>query len=111
MIEFEHEADLRARIKVVGIGGGGGNAINTMIRAGLSGVDFVAINTDAQALAMNLAATKIHLGDRGLGAGADPRVGRSAAEDSRERLARSSACRIHPAYPIEGSGRGGVVTR
>ena len=87
MIEFEHEADLRARIKVVGIGGGGGNAINTMIRAGLSGVDFVAINTDAQALAMNLAATKIHLGDRGLGAGADPRVGRSAAEDSRERLA------------------------
>ncbi len=87
MIEFEHETDLRARIKVVGVGGGGGNAINTMIRAGLSGVEFIATNTDAQALAMNLAPTKIHLGDRGLGAGADPRVGRTAADGSRERLA------------------------
>jgi len=87
MIEFEHETDLRARIKVVGVGGGGGNAINTMIRAGLSGVEFIATNTDAQALAMNLAPTKIHLGDRGLGAGADPRVGRTAADSSRERLA------------------------
>jgi len=91
MIEFEHEADLRARIKVVGVGGGGGNAINTMIRAGLSGVEFIATNTDAQALAMNLAATKIHLGERGLGAGADPRVGRTAADGSRERLAEALA--------------------
>src|SRR5262245_4563799 len=83
MIEFEQATDLRARIKVVGVGGGGGNAVNTMIRAGLSGVDFVATNTDAQALSENLAAAKIHLGERGLGAGADPRVGRASAEGSR----------------------------
>ena len=86
MIEFEQATDLRARIKVVGVGGGGGNAVNTMIRAGLSGVDFVATNTDAQALSENLAAAKIHLGERGLGAGADPRVGRRSAESSRDRL-------------------------
>ena len=72
MIEFEQDQELRAKIKVVGIGGGGGNAINTMINANLQGVEFVSANTDAQALAENLAPTKIHLGERGLGAGADP---------------------------------------
>jgi cell division protein FtsZ len=86
MIEFERDSIAGARIKVVGVGGGGGNAVNTMIHAGLSGVDFVACNTDAQALARNLAHTKIHLGDRGLGAGADPSVGRAAAEATRERI-------------------------
>jgi cell division protein FtsZ len=86
MIEFERETVAGARIKVVGVGGGGGNAVNTMIRAGLSGVDFVACNTDAQALTRNLARTKINLGDRGLGAGADPTVGRAAAESTRERI-------------------------
>ncbi len=86
MIAFERESDLQARIKVVGVGGAGGNAVSTMIGAQLNGVDFVATNTDAQALADNLAATKIQLGDRGLGAGADPGLGRKCAEESRDRL-------------------------
>ncbi|MFQ5515711.1 MAG: cell division protein FtsZ [Myxococcota bacterium] len=86
MIEFANEREHQATIKVVGVGGGGSNAINTMIKAGLNGVDFLTANTDAQALSENLAATKIQLGDRGLGAGADPNVGRMAADASRERL-------------------------
>ncbi len=86
MIAFEQEDDLRARIKVVGVGGAGGNAVNTMIGAGLAGVDFVATNTDAQALGENLAGMKLQLGERGLGAGADPELGRKCAEESRERL-------------------------
>jgi cell division protein FtsZ len=86
MIEFEPEKDLRAQIKVVGVGGGGGNAINTMIRHGLAGVDFISANTDAQALGENLAPTKIQLGERGLGAGSDPNCGRLSAEQVRDRL-------------------------
>ena len=86
MIAFEQEDNLQARIKVVGVGGAGGNAVNTMIGAGLHGVDFVATNTDAQALGENKAGTKIQLGERGLGAGADPELGRKCAEESRERL-------------------------
>jgi len=79
-----------AKIKVIGVGGGGGNAINTMIRSGLKGVEYVAINTDAQALSSNLAKTKVQLGDgvtRGLGAGANPEVGRKAALEDYEQLA------------------------
>lgn len=91
MIEFEQEQDFRARIKVVGVGGGGGNAINNMIKANLQGVDFVSANTDAQALSDNLAPVKIHLGDRGLGAGADPSKGRQCADDSRDRIAEQLA--------------------
>ncbi|MCU0308700.1 MAG: cell division protein FtsZ [Thermoleophilia bacterium] len=78
-----------AVIKVVGVGGGGTNAVNRMIDAGVRGVEFIAVNTDAQALAMCDADTKIHIGGtitKGLGAGADPRVGREAAEESREEL-------------------------
>jgi cell division protein FtsZ len=78
-----------AVIKVVGIGGGGTNAVTRMVEAGLSGVEFVAVNTDAQALLMTEADEKIHIGSRvtrGLGAGADPRVGRAAAEESRDEL-------------------------
>ncbi len=78
-----------AVIKVVGIGGGGVNAVNRMIDAGLHGVEFVAINTDAQALLMSDADVKLDIGrdlTRGLGAGADPVVGRSAAEDHRDEL-------------------------
>ena len=86
MIAFEQDNNLQARIKVVGVGGAGGNAVNTMIGAGLNGVDFVATNTDAQALGENLAGTKLQLGERGLGAGADPELGRKCAEESRERL-------------------------
>jgi cell division protein FtsZ len=78
-----------AVIKVVGVGGGGANAVNRMVDAGLSGVEFIAVNTDAQALMMSDADVKIHIGSkatRGLGAGADPAVGRAAAEESRDEL-------------------------
>ena len=78
-----------AVIKVVGIGGGGTNAVTRMVEAGLTGVEYVAVNTDAQALHMTEADEKIHIGSRatrGLGAGADPNVGRAAAEESRDEL-------------------------
>ncbi len=78
-----------AVIKVVGIGGGGVNAVNRMIEAGLKGVEFIAVNTDAQALLMSDADVKLDIGrelTRGLGAGADPEVGRQAAEDHREEI-------------------------
>ncbi|HEX3054571.1 MAG TPA: cell division protein FtsZ [Gaiellaceae bacterium] len=78
-----------AVIKVVGVGGGGTNAVNRMVDAGLSGVEFVAVNTDAQALTMCDADVKIHIGSkatRGLGAGADPAVGLAAAQESRDEL-------------------------
>ncbi len=76
MIELEESLEMGARIKVVGVGGGGGNAVNTMIDAGLPGVEFIAANTDAQALRVNLAPIKVQLGEKltkGLGAGANPR--------------------------------------
>src|SRR6188472_4702802 len=78
-----------AVIKVVGIGGGGTNAVTRMVEAGVTGVEFVAVNTDAQALLMTEADEKIHIGSkatRGLGAGADPRVGLAAADESRDEL-------------------------
>ena len=78
-----------AVIKVVGIGGGGVNAVNRMIEVGLKGVEFIAINTDAQALLMSDADVKLDVGrelTRGLGAGAQPDVGRQAAEDHREEI-------------------------
>ena len=78
-----------AVIKVVGVGGGGTNAVNRMVDAGLTGVEFIAVNTDAQALLMCDADVKIHIGakaTRGLGAGADPAVGQAAAQESRDEL-------------------------
>jgi cell division protein FtsZ len=88
MIELVGGKDvLGARIKVIGIGGGGGNAINTMISSGLPGVEFIAANTDSQALGANLAAAKLQLGaqlTKGLGAGANPDIGRQAAIDDTE---------------------------
>src|SRR5439155_1471395 len=88
MIEFV-DASGAARLKVVGGGGGGGNAVNTMIAAGLPGVDFIAANTDSQALKANLAPIKMQLGEkltRGLGAGGNPEVGKRAAQEDVERL-------------------------
>jgi cell division protein FtsZ len=88
MVDFV-EACEGARIKVIGVGGAGGNAVNTMIAAGLPGVDFIAANTDAQALRANLAPIKVQLGEkltRGLGAGGNPDVGRRAAQEDVERL-------------------------
>jgi len=81
-----------AVIKVVGVGGGGTNAVNRMVDAGLTGVEFIAVNTDAQALLMCDADVKIQIGTtstRGLGAGADPAVGRAAAQESRDELKES----------------------
>src|SRR5690242_21403662 len=78
-----------AVIKVVGVGGGGTNAVNRMVDAGLSGVEFIAVNTDAQALMMCDADVKIHIGakvTRGLGAGANPDIGRAAAMETRDEL-------------------------
>src|SRR4029078_2646690 len=78
-----------AVIKVVGIGGGGVNAVNRMIEVGLKGVEFIAVNTDAQALRMSDADVKLDVGGeltRGLGAGADPEIGRQAAEDHAEEI-------------------------
>ncbi len=80
-----------ASIKVVGCGGGGTNAVNRMVEAGLRGVDFVAINTDRQALSLSKAQTKVQIGDKltkGLGAGAIPDIGRRAAEESREEISQ-----------------------
>jgi len=81
--------DQRAVIKVIGIGGGGGNAVNRMIDAGLSDVEFIAINTDAQALKQSRAATRLQVGAQitnGLGSGAIPDIGKRAAEEDRERI-------------------------
>lgn len=89
MIELDLLPDQFAKIKVVGVGGGGSNAVNRMITAGLQGVEFVALNTDAQALQLSDAHHKLKLGERltkGLGAGSNPEVGKDAAEESREEL-------------------------
>ncbi len=89
LLEFESSGRNRASIKVVGIGGGGGNALNNMIEAGLKGVEFVVANTDSQALEFNNAPHKIQLGSdltRGLGCGADPEKGRDSALEVRDRL-------------------------
>lgn len=93
MIEFQNEDQTTfASIKVVGCGGGGNNAVNRMVDAGLRGVEFISINTDRQALALSNANTKIQIGEKltkGLGAGAVPEVGRRAAEESREEIAQA----------------------
>lgn len=90
MIEFEDVSfDNLANIKVIGIGGGGNNAINRMIDSGVQGVDFISINTDSQALKGTLATKKIQIGSKltkGLGAGANPEIGKAAADESREDL-------------------------
>jgi cell division protein FtsZ len=81
-----------ANIKVIGVGGAGNNAVNRMIEMGVKGVDFIAINTDRQALDLSKAPTKIQIGEkitRGLGAGSDPNVGEKSAEESREQIATS----------------------
>ena len=89
LLEFENASNQRASIKVIGVGGGGGNALDNMIESGLQGVEFIAANTDAQALQHNLAPNKIQLGGettRGLGCVADPDKGRGAALEVRERI-------------------------
>ncbi|QNU68371.1 cell division protein FtsZ [Ruminiclostridium herbifermentans] len=92
MLDFEIDMDHFAQIKVVGCGGGGNNAVNRMIDAGLRGVDFIAINTDKQALFLSKANTKIQIGDKltkGLGAGANPEIGEKAANESRDEITQA----------------------
>lgn len=89
MLEFDTNIDGLATIKVIGVGGGGNNAVNRMIEHGVQGVEFIAVNTDAQALNLSKAEVKMQIGSkltRGLGAGANPEVGKKAAEESREQL-------------------------
>src|SRR5210317_207308 len=89
MVSPPNQVESFANIKVVGVGGGGCNAVDRMIEEGLQGVEFIAVNTDAQALTLSKAPTRVRLGDkltRGLGAGGDPEVGRKAAEESADEL-------------------------
>ncbi|MCX8117196.1 MAG: cell division protein FtsZ [Desulfobacterota bacterium] len=89
MIEFDENQNMTAKVKIIGVGGGGNNALNTMIASHLTGVEFIAANTDAQALAANLSPIKIQLGanlTKGLGAGANPEIGRKAALEDVDRI-------------------------
>lgn len=92
IFEYEEPVTRNARMKVVGVGGGGGNAVNRMIREDLEGVEFITVNTDAQALLQNMSGTKVQIGKkltRGLGAGARPEIGRMAMEESRDEVAKA----------------------
>jgi cell division protein FtsZ len=94
MLEFDDEAQGPGRplIKVIGVGGGGGNSVNTMIEGGIEGVDFIVANTDCQVLETSMAGTKVHLGrnlTKGLGAGANPEVGKAAALEDASRVAEA----------------------
>lgn len=94
MLEFDTNDDALAVIKVIGVGGGGNNAVNRMIEHGVQGVEFIAVNTDAQALKLSSAEIKLQIGaksTRGLGAGANPEVGKKAAEESKEQLEEALA--------------------
>ncbi|HHY77419.1 MAG TPA: cell division protein FtsZ [Clostridiales bacterium] len=87
MLEFDVEVNSVARIKVIGVGGAGNNAVNRMIAAGLKGIEFYSVNTDKQALSMTQSPNKLQIGEKltkGLGAGANPEIGRKAAEESYE---------------------------
>ncbi|EAF9818797.1 cell division protein FtsZ [Listeria monocytogenes] len=89
MLEFDTSSESLAIIKVIGVGGGGNNAVNRMIEHGVQGVEFISVNTDAQALNLAKAETKLQIGTkltRGLGAGAVPEIGKKAAEESREQI-------------------------
>lgn len=92
MLQFDMEMEEFAKIKVIGVGGGGGNAVNRMILEKLGGVDFIAINTDKQALISSQAEIKIQIGEkltRGLGAGANPEVGAKAAQETRDEIQKA----------------------
>lgn len=91
MLQFETSEEDNAQIKVIGVGGGGGNAVNRMIEAGLKGVSYIVVNTDKQALNASVAETKVQIGEkltRGLGAGANPETGMKAAEENIEEIVK-----------------------
>src|SRR5881227_2708171 len=88
VVQFDEE-QLTARIKVIGVGGGGGNAVNRMIQAGIKGIEFLVANTDVQAMRASLAPAKLQIGaklTKGLGAGANPEVGKQAAHEDTDRI-------------------------
>lgn len=92
MLELDMDLDRFAAIKVIGVGGGGNNAVNRMIAAGLNGVEFISVNTDAQALMHSQAPYRIQIGEKltkGLGAGANPEIGEKAAQESREEIIKA----------------------
>src|SRR5690606_34227143 len=101
----EVTSDSGTVIKVIGVGGAGGNAVDHMIREGVNGVEFIAANTDAQALKRSGASIKVQLGKTGLGAGAKPEAGRSAAMEERERIAEALKG-AHMAFITAGMGGG-----
>src|SRR4030067_552403 len=111
MFTLVEENRCNAVIKVFGLGGGGGNAINTMIEEGLTGVEFISANTDAQALSKNLAPLKIQMGaklTKGLGAGANPDTGRQAALEDRDILREGVMGPDRVVRTAGGGGGGGV---
>ena len=106
--EFEQGLDNVVNIKVIGVGGGGGNAVNRMVESGVQGVEFVSINTDMQALNYSQAGTKIQIGEKltkGQGAGANPEIGRKAAEESKDQIAAALA-NTHMVFITAGMGGG-----
>src|SRR5258708_36882311 len=110
MLEFDDEGASPGRpaIKVIGGGGGGGNSVNTMIEGGIEGVDFIVANTDCQVLETSMAGTKGHLGrtlTKGLGAGANPKVGKAAALEDPPRVAEALAG-AHMGFVTAGLGGG-----
>ncbi|MGO5095678.1 cell division protein FtsZ [Agathobaculum sp. LCP25S3_E8] len=106
--EFEQSLDSVVNIKVIGVGGGGGNAVNRMVESGVQGVEFISINTDMQALNYSQAGTKIQIGEKltkGQGAGANPEIGRKAAEESKDQIAAALA-NTHMVFITAGMGGG-----
>ncbi|MBS0305973.1 MAG: cell division protein FtsZ [Proteobacteria bacterium] len=104
-IEMIDEFDQGTQIKVIGVGGGGGNAVEHMISCGVQGVEFICANTDAQALNRSAAGTLVQLGDSGLGAGSKPQVGRDAAQEAEERI-RTAIEGAHMLFITAGMGGG-----
>src|SRR2546428_8712937 len=109
MFQLEEETIAAAKIKVIGIGGGGCNAVNSMIAAGLEGVEFIAVNTDMQALGISQAPAKIRIGKNGLGAGANPEIGREAALHDADQI-RDALVGADMIFVTAGGG-GGAGTR
>ncbi len=111
--EFEERPVCEAKIKVIGVGGAGGNAVNRMIDAGLSGVEFIAINTDAQVLRNSAAPERIQIGTQltqGLGSGGIPEVGREAIEEDRD-LIREKVAGANMVFVTAGLGGGMAPAR
>ena len=109
MIHFDLPKEKSSIIKVIGVGGGGSNAVNYMHSLGISGVDFIVCNTDAQALSMSKVSNKIQLGPsltQGLGAGANPEIGRQATEESLEEIRRILEVNTKMAFVTAGMGGG-----